>query len=62
MSKGKLLKVTLEYENEIYSLEGKEAIEWIEDINNMSIMLEIRKQNPFSEKRPNWIKESKTKD
>ena len=61
MDKGELLKVTLEYENEIYSLEGTDATEWEEDIKNMTIMLEFRRQNPFNDK-PNLIKQPKTKD
>ena len=62
MDKGELLKVTLEYENEIYSLEGTDATEWEEDIKNMTIMLEFRRQNPFNDKTPNWIKKPKAKD
>jgi len=40
MKKGKLIKVTFEYENEVSILEGKEMCEsWISDIN-CSLQLE----------------------
>ncbi len=56
----KLLKVTLEFEDEIKTLEGKEADEWIKLIDNMCVFAQHRNQNPFEHIKFNWNVKSKS--
>jgi len=41
MSEKKLIKVTLEFEDEIKSLVGKDAQKWLEATNSMAVMEHI---------------------
>lgn len=46
MSEKKLVKVTFEYEDEIHTLEGEQAEEWLHAANSMAIM-ESNHGRPF---------------
>ena len=56
--KGKIVKVTFEYENVKESLSGKQAERWLEKVNGMCVSLQIRNQNPFQEEKFDWVAES----
>lgn len=55
-NKGKLSKVTIEYENEIHTLSGETVIDWINAINNLVTLSEIRGHNPFKNNPFKWQK------
>ena len=55
--KGKLIKVTLEYENTKESLSDEEARRWLDMINGMCVLAQVRNQNPFETAKFKWIKE-----
>ena len=59
MEKGKILKITFEYENVIETLSGDDAKEWLDDVNGMCAFLHNRGMNPFDTKTFDWIKEEK---
>lgn len=46
--KGKIIKVTLEYENSIQVLDGDDAVDWLERTNGMCVFMENRGMNPFN--------------
>lgn len=54
---GKIIKITIEYENSKKSLIGDEAIKWMGALDGMCHNLAIRKQNPFDTIKFNWIEE-----
>ena len=46
--KGKLIKVTFEYEKEIHTMENKDMVQrWIDNINGMCVEMHARGRNPF---------------
>ena len=57
--RGKIIKVTFEYENAKESLLGKQAEMWLEKVNGMCCSLEIRNQNPFKKATFDWVAEQK---
>ena len=56
--KGKIVKITFEYENAKESLCNDDAVEFLKMLNNMCCLLQIRGQNPFEEKEFDWQKEN----
>jgi len=60
--RGKLVKITFEYENLFSSLVDDEAREWNDDVNGMCVFLQNRGMNPFEHKDYNWIEEIKELD
>lgn len=61
MDKGKILKITFEFENSTHTLSGKDAEEWVEKVSNIDLeqflfikqelykkYLDNRKNNPFN--------------
>lgn len=56
--KGKIVKVTFEYENVKESLSGEQAEKWLEKVNGMCVSLQIRNQNPFQDAKFEWVVES----
>ncbi len=58
-NRGKLVRVTLEYENVKESLEKESAIEWLDKINDMCTFMENRGLNPFVDAKFDWKIEKK---
>jgi hypothetical protein len=57
MEPGKILKVTIEFENEILSVEGSEAEKWNERISVAESLLHTRSY--ITAPQINWKRESK---
>lgn len=55
--RGKLLKITFEYENVKRTLSGEEVWEWLSTVNGMCTILENRGMNPFSHRTFDWKEE-----
>lgn len=54
---GKIKKIIFEYENVTKSLSDEQAIEWLDLVNGMCVSLHARNQNPFENKKFEWIQE-----
>ena len=52
--KGKIVKITFEYENTKESLTDKQAEDWLKTVNDVWI-LQLRNQNPFKNKHFDWL-------
>ena len=51
----KLVKVTLEYNTEVVTIEDPtEAAKWLENVNAVCAFMETRDTNPFKEWQPHW--------
>ena len=55
--RGLLKKITFEYENETRYLTDKQAQQWIENVNNMCIIMQEKGMNPFERFEFNWQKQ-----
>ena len=45
-TRGKLLKVTFEYENQIETLEGTQVVDWNNDLTSVCTLAHVHGQNP----------------
>jgi hypothetical protein len=52
--KGKILKVTIEFEHEILQLEGTEAEKWSKHNESVASLATVHGMNPFDFDRINW--------
>lgn len=52
---GKILKVTLEFEDEIRTIEGEEAEAWLDNANGCASIAHIHNMNPFDKRPTQWI-------
>ena len=55
--KGKIVKITFEYENVKESLNNEEAEKWLETVNDMCVFMQNRNMNPFEKKKFEWTKD-----
>ena len=54
MKDRKLIKVTFEFDNGDIQILDEKAQEWIDDINNMCVIMKLHDMNPFDEHKYNW--------
>lgn len=55
MEEKKLVKVVLEYDTEVVSInDPEEAKKWLENVNSICAFMENREMNPFKEWQPHW--------
>jgi len=54
IEKGKIIKITFEYENVKESLSDIQAEEWLNKVNSMCLNLHNRGQNPFHDANFEW--------
>ena len=52
--KGKIVKITFDYENTKESLSDKQAEDWLITVNDICGFLQLRNQNPFQNKQFDW--------
>lgn len=52
--KGKIVKITFEYENTKEYLSDNQAEEWLKTVNDICGFLQLRNQNPFQNKQFEW--------
>lgn len=57
IEKGKIVKITFEYENVKESLSGSVAEDWLNKVNSMCVNLHNRGQNPFENVKFEWKEE-----
>lgn len=56
---GKLVKVVLEYENEIHTLKDKDARKWMDACDSCTGLVSFHGMNPFNTLDVNWKIERK---
>ena len=55
--RGKIVKITFEYENVKESLNNEESEKWLETVNGMCVFMQNRNMNPFEKKKFEWTKD-----
>ena len=58
-NRGKIIKVTFEYENSKESLSGKQVEKWKDILDGMCVMASVRGQNQFENTNFKWKNETR---
>jgi hypothetical protein len=58
MGKGKLIRVIFEYENAIREMTDRPQ-QWLEKVNNLCVLAEVRGANPFRNDPHEWTEKKK---
>jgi len=58
MNKGRLIRVIFEYENAIHEMTDRPQ-KWLEKVNNLCVLAEMRGANPFRNDPHEWTEKKK---